>query len=402
MKEIDFQCEVLTPLFLAGAYPRGRPELRGPFVELRSPAVRGAMRYWYRALIGGSTDFRDLKELEARVFGDTGMASPIIVSMRVNQPLQEAVESFKRDRAIRMSDGSYLPTGKDYLLWSMAASGQPGTPRYQLAREYIKPGTKFTITLRSRGLQQDEILKKAVASLWLVANLGALGARARRGAGSIVMNPKDASNVPIFFKECSTINELQAYLSDGIRQCLVLISQKNSWRTFTELPEYDILAPEAAKVWVISNSSTGWETALQALEGIGSKLRDYRGHRSSSGIGKADHDAVLKWLESGEQPPEIKRAVFGLPLPFRYSEGGPSDVIIAEQINRRASPLHIRITRLATDRYVGVLTLFKSQFLEKGKMLQLQTRKWKAPPPIDYKVIENFVGTFEVVREIRL
>jgi hypothetical protein len=48
------------------------------------------------------------------------------------------------------------------------------------------------------------------------------------------------------------------------------------------------------------------------------------------------------------------------------------------------------------------LALFKSLFLEEGKKLQLQTRKWKAPPPTDYKVIQDFIQTFEVKRSVTL
>jgi hypothetical protein len=139
---------------------------------------------------------------------------------------------------------------------------------------------------------------------------------------------------------------------------------------------------------------------MKALEGIGSKLRDYRSHRSP--LGRADHDAVLDWLEGGGKTPQIKRAVFGLPIPFRYSGGGPGDVIIPVQGERRASPLRIRITRLATGRYVGVLTLFKSRFLGEGVSLRLQTRKWSAPPPTDYTVIQDFIETFEIKREVTL
>lgn len=76
-------------------------------------------------------------------------------------------------------------------------------------------------------------------------------------------------------------------------------------------------------------------------------------------------------------------------------------MIVPEQGNRRASPLRIRITRLTTG-YIGVLTLFKSRFLEPGKQLQLQTRKWKAPPPTNYSVIQDFIRTFEIRQEVSL
>ncbi|MEJ5376845.1 MAG: type III-B CRISPR module RAMP protein Cmr1 [bacterium] len=395
MNYLDFECEVLTPLFLGGAETRGHP-------EVRAPSIRGALRYWYRVVVGGSTllaseDAAKLKEIEGDVFGTTEKGSAVVVLVRSGQP--PAIETFRKDRAIRTPEGDFLPTGKDYLLWSMAASGRPGTSRYQPDREFIRPGARFIIRLQPRTPQGENALVKAAAALWLLANLGGLGSRANRGAGSLEVERTDPVS-KLAFKRCSSISELQAYLSTGIRHCLSLVSGAETWREFTDVPEYDVLAPTAAEIWIVSSSPDGWETPWEALEGIGAKLRDYRSHRSS--LGRADHDAILAWLEAGGSPPQIQRAVFGLPIPFRYSEGGPSDVIIPEQGDRRASPLRIRITRLATGRYVGVLTLFKSQFLKADRELQLQTRKWKAPPPPDYRVIQDFIQTFENKQEVTL
>ncbi len=38
--------ETITPLFLTGADPRGEP-------ELRAASIRGALRFWLLALLGG-------------------------------------------------------------------------------------------------------------------------------------------------------------------------------------------------------------------------------------------------------------------------------------------------------------------------------------------------------------
>ncbi|GAB4580218.1 MAG: hypothetical protein Fur0022_29570 [Anaerolineales bacterium] len=139
---------------------------------------------------------------------------------------------------------------------------------------------------------------------------------------------------------------------------------------------------------------------MDALNGLGEALRDFRSYRRPKGVGRADHDAVLNWMSKGKDlQPELKRVAFGLPIPFSYSQGSGRDVIQSETSDRRASPLHIRITRLSTGKYVGVLTLFKSEFLgkrENGKLvqLQLQSRKWTAPPPQDYQVIEDFIQSF--------
>jgi CRISPR-associated protein Cmr1 len=401
MNQLEFECEVLTPLFLGGAQTRVKP-------ELRSPSLRGALRYWYRAILGGSAlmaagsggdQLKALKDYEARVFGTQEKGSPVAVTVR--SATQPKIGAFQKDRAIRMPDGSFQPSGKDYLLWSMAASRRPDTPRYLPNREYIEAGTKFAIALREWHDDNVTRLKKASAALWLLANLGAVGGRANRGAGSfqaLLQGPAD--DLPDF-KVCQSVDELRSYLSAGIRRCLSLVCDgPGVWRRFDGMPYYDVLSPTTAEIWVVSTPPNGWGSFVEALNSIGEKLRDYRSHRSP--VGRADHDAVLDWLEGTGKTPQIKRAAFGLPIPFRYSEGGPGDVIVSEVGDRRASPLRIRITRLASGKYLGVLTLFKSRFLEEGKELRLQTRKWKAPPPTNYKVIEDFIQTFEVKRRVEL
>ena len=45
MPSITFDLETVTPLFLSGADQT--------IAELRPPAFRGALRYWFRALAGG-------------------------------------------------------------------------------------------------------------------------------------------------------------------------------------------------------------------------------------------------------------------------------------------------------------------------------------------------------------
>ena len=72
MQNITVKLEVVTPLFLGGAEPRGEP-------ELRSPAFRGAMRYWLMAALGASTvdnpeGIKEVQKSESEVFYQTSVA----------------------------------------------------------------------------------------------------------------------------------------------------------------------------------------------------------------------------------------------------------------------------------------------------------------------------------------
>lgn len=62
MKTITFECETITPMFLSGA--------DGTTPELRPPSIKGAMRFWWRAM-NGHLDLKTLKEREGEIFGGT-------------------------------------------------------------------------------------------------------------------------------------------------------------------------------------------------------------------------------------------------------------------------------------------------------------------------------------------
>lgn len=389
MFQHTFECEVLTPLFLGGAEARGTP-------ELRAPSLRGAMRYWYRALLGGAVTptLASLHDAESELFGKAEGGGALATRLHVKQEQRKAYE---KDRAIRTPQGDFLPTGKDYLLWSMSSTGKPGTARFQPSRQYIEPGATFDFILSAK--LDEDVLKKGAAAFWLLANLGAIGARANRGAGSFQVVSSESF---LFFKIAASMGELQDQLQTGITDCLTQAG--GQWRTFSadDQAEYDILNPQFCEIWIVADTNQGWDSYRAALDGLGSRFRDYRTHTRQTGIGQSDHDAVLKWFERGGKGPQLKRPVFGLPIPFRYSQGGPADVITHEDSDRRGSPLHMRITRLTNGRYVGVLTLFKSRFLSPNTELKLQERNWTAPPPPDYEVVQDFISTFPVKEEVSL
>ena len=58
---VTFECETITPMFLRGA--------DGRTPELRAPSIKGAMRYWWRA-INGHLAPNELLAMESAIFGD--------------------------------------------------------------------------------------------------------------------------------------------------------------------------------------------------------------------------------------------------------------------------------------------------------------------------------------------
>jgi len=66
----EYECEVVTPLFLGGANPKE--------VELRVPPIKAAMRFWWRALYEGNKIEQMAKD-EAAIFGSTEKKAVVTV-----------------------------------------------------------------------------------------------------------------------------------------------------------------------------------------------------------------------------------------------------------------------------------------------------------------------------------
>lgn len=145
-KTLHITLETVTPLLLHGA--------NGKTPELRPPSFRGAMRYWWRAALGGiigDKNLAALHKLESAVFGDTDRGSPI--SLRIGASDTRKTEA-------------YLLPHKN----KVKRDGLLGT---------------FELTLSQ--LRHDDALiwDAACASLELALTFGGVGQRSRRGYGTL-------------------------------------------------------------------------------------------------------------------------------------------------------------------------------------------------------------------------
>jgi CRISPR-associated protein Cmr1 len=279
------------------------------------------MRYWYRALIGGivGANKENLPQVikgETAIFGatDTGSAISIRVSDASKDPQRFRKESFSRENV----------SGKDYLLWSMAASGKGN--RYKPDRLLFPKNTTFRVTLSSKG-DDDTKLQQAIATFWLLTHLGGIGSRSRRCAGSVTVDDIDGDDnrTGLYFAPPEDIEDLQHQISEGIKITQKLARESLSANALTSVTQttFDALAQKTCSIWILH--SDNWHTPDAAMRAIGSNLQTYR------------HDLPLE-----------SRTVFGLPL------------MGIDNRSRHASPLLLRIVELQKSTYAGLAVLFKT------------------------------------------
>jgi CRISPR-associated protein Cmr1 len=366
--------ETVTPLFLGGADPRGEP-------ELRVASFRGALRFWLRALLGGMIGDKNLDALhqaEAAVLGSTETgASPVVVRIQ------------------NLSGGAPIPfsaigSGKQGLAYLFFATrGTQNEPE----RKAIPAGSSFELELSLRtGTQDRDALPKAYAALWLLTHLGGLGARSRRGAGSLQVTrvQGNAPNLALPYLEirASTPKQLQTELQEGLSK----LRKSTGGTASVGCPSrFDVLHPDVCKVWVVDKEFSSWEEALDA---IGQRMQQFRSRRAP------DYQNVKNAVQGKHLTQPIERAAFGLPIVFYYrSLKGAKGTLEGERHDRRASPLFIHVTRLSNRKHALVLTFFQAQFLEEGEKLKLKRQR---PPAYvgtpDMSLIDDFIQ--EVRRNI--
>lgn len=374
---LTVQLEAVTPLFLAGADPRGAP-------ELRAASIRGALRFWFRALLGGvigDDNLDALRKAESAVFGSTNSASPVVVQVRHGQL---SLQPFSRIAAWNDRTRSYHKPGIAYLFF--AARGTRNEPE----RNAIDTGSSFELVLSKWagiGASGDQALQQVYAALWLLTHFGGLGARSRRGAGSLqvthVSGKVPNSVLPPLQVQADTPEKLQTELQDGLKKLREML-RVNTSVSFLAMSAFDVLHPEACKIWVVNKTFDSWD---QTLDAIGKQMQRFRNRRSP------DYQNVKDAVQGRSLIQPVERAAFGLPIVFYYrSLGGKKGTLEGERHSRRASPLLIRVVRLANNKFTLVFTFFRAQLLESNERLKLKRQGSPAlVSPPDFSLIDSFM-----------
>lgn len=162
-QRIELQLEAVTPVFLH-VEPQGK-------ARWRAAPFRGVARWWFRALGGAAWSLEQLRKCEAQIFGKAEHASPVM--FRIENP-----SDLSRDFEIN-----------------------PGG-RKSARRQALPPGSTATLVLQTNpwATNGTEVLRQAYVTVWVALNLGGIGQRCRRGAGSLRMRsvsfPPDWSGLP--------------------------------------------------------------------------------------------------------------------------------------------------------------------------------------------------------------
>jgi CRISPR-associated protein Cmr1 len=196
IEKITYECEVVTPMFLSGANQKE--------AELRTQSIKGALRFWWRALYG-SDDIEDMKKEEGEIFGNTENKSNLIIALK-DENIQFSSENLN-------NSGFHI---LNYLAYGVFDTGN------RKIKKHIASDSKFKILVYIKKKNCEQIEK----SLFSLINLGGLGSKARNGFGSL--SSKNAKN------ELKFIGNLKNFTAISKEAKLYVFDEKNSWKKVLE------------------------------------------------------------------------------------------------------------------------------------------------------------------------
>ncbi len=371
---------ISAPLITAGHSPLAKNDL------IRPSAIKGALRFWWRAIQWQSIRrchpcdndaLTALHQAESRLFGsaagNSGHQAKVLLRLDAQQRLDN--EAFAKGK-----DLAKIYPGAVYLLGQGQHQRNSGT---QCAGLQATGPVKLKLCWRADTLDQaeQESVIKAVQALGL---LGSLGARARKGFGSLSLQTLtlDRQSLPV----PANTNELSNWFAGLSRDAV------------TELPPFTAIST-ASRCWVLGLKPARDPLAL--LNEYGLQMMQYRlsdksalpGGQPGRGLFKSDARSLRGVIDDGRPGKAPQRAVFGLPNNVFFVDNKQTVEVNPGKHERRASPLFAHLHRFPSGEQVLLATLVPARFLPDGEGLSIKHKgkRFALPFTPDWSVIEGFI-----------
>jgi CRISPR-associated protein Cmr1 len=177
-------CKIVSPIFCYGADQKT--------LEIRAESIRGAMRFWWRALHPdlverskndkGETiyNYKNLYEAEAAIFGSTKTKSSVSI-VKIESPQEKTKISYtphhRSSYCKKTNENCYFKEGSN-----------------ECSKSYKKNGFSGSFKITFKNNLSEGYLKNL---LFIVGVLGGIGRRTRRGFGRFVVDGREVNNESI-------------------------------------------------------------------------------------------------------------------------------------------------------------------------------------------------------------
>lgn len=374
------ELQVSAPLIMSGHTSLEKGD------SIRPSAIKGALRFWWRALqwprlreshTSDQNALKALHQAETELFGaaagESGKQSKVLLRIDAKQRLD--AQAFSKGQDLSKSH-----PGAVYLM----GQGHHDKNGCKCAGLLSSAPISLRLSWRANTLKdvEQDGLVQAVMALGL---LGSVGARARKGFGSLSLQALTLNKQPLPVPANRT--ELHQWLADLPRG------------SADELPPFTAFGP-ASRCWILGLTA---REPLALLNEYGNEMIRYRqtdkpdrkGEVRGLGLFKDDIRQLSKLLENRQMERAPQRAIFGLPSTIILQKkiaikpaGKTSD---GKAYERRASPLLAHLHRFPSGEQIMLTIMLPAKFLPEDQLSITANGEQKIPFSPDWSVIEGFV-----------
>lgn len=376
-RRLTAQFKITTPMFLAGANQKEAP------TSIRPPSVKGALRFWWRALNWArirmlhqddKSALRQLHQEEGLLFGSTHSQSSDgqVIAVQSRVALRISQQDIKPDTIQRNP-------GLEYLLGMGLFSYKDGVLRPALTGS-------FQLDLHFAPSLTDNQCRQVEEVVLCFGLLGALGSRARHGWGSVSIQSLEGGELSV----PTTIAEYKDMVHTLLAQCTT-VDGEPPFSAFYSQTRIDI-------------SATGTD-AMALLRQLGDQQQMYRSWGQNGKVaGKEDaernfpddHSWAYRVARAEPVNTTPERAVFGLPHNYFLSSNKAKIDTQVTGNRRRAAPLLAHVHQFQDGSCLLVQTLLQSLFLPQGLEMEIKANRSTKHVAVDpqWQVIHKFMDRF--------
>lgn len=365
MKHVEARFKVVTPCFTGSG---------GDSAELRLPSIKGVVRFWWRALNyaacagggDGSHAIRRMRRQENELFGSSEKGQSR-VAMRLDVKNRPRITA--KGEVLRDEGDKEVGPGARYLGYGVMEAF-PSKPKGTKAGQLIRPClvAPFEFVLRV-GAKDEAALRNVEPALRLLGLAGGLGARARKGYGSLNLIALEGDGIDRW-QPPRTVDDYRNRLC-SLLETAVAGDREPEISAFSSHARMDLISENAP-------------SPMEVLDEYGKAMVHYRSWRRNDNSPPRfpeDHG----WMKGEETAKDFhpRRAVFGLPHNY-----GKKIEVKPQEHDRRASPLLFHVHQIG-ERYAGAALLLRSRFLPEGE--KIRARHETVPASPDWSVLTTFL-----------
>lgn len=314
----SYEISIVTHMF-GGSHKEGQVDAVHP---VRASSIRGQLRFWWRATRGTQyTDVKSLREAETAIFGNTKNPSKVKIWVgETSKPRLELIlqKNHRNRLALCRKLSSY-----QYVLFP-----------YEIRREeqhdnekkkklyYLNTEIPYTFFLHLN-YSNAEMKKELHAALWAWINFGGLGARTRRGCGSLFCKSFSPSTGTV-----RNSRDLSHWMNQYIKTFEINIDSdvNREWPTLQRM--YIKYEESQDRSLSFRPPLQAWKEVVHSYKCFRRQSNDSRGrshwpeadsirHMTNNQFGKHRQSVTI---EKSNDNIAFPRAQFGLPIHFRFKD----------------------------------------------------------------------------------